>query len=82
MCVCKSVSVCMVVIWLYVYSPGSDDKESACNAGDLSSIPASGRFPGQWNDRPPQDSFLENSMDRIAWGLHCLWGHKESEMPE
>ena len=26
---------------------GSDGKESACNAGDLSSIPGSGRFPGR-----------------------------------
>ena len=26
---------------------GSDDKESACNAGDPGSIPASGRSPGE-----------------------------------
>ena len=26
---------------------GSDDKESACNAGDPSLIPGLGRFPGE-----------------------------------
>ena len=26
---------------------GSDGKESACNMGDLGSIPGSGRFPGE-----------------------------------
>ena len=31
---------------------GSDGKESACNTGDLSSIPGSGRFPGEGNDNP------------------------------
>ena len=27
---------------------GSDGKVSACNAGDLGSIPGSGRSPGDW----------------------------------
>ena len=31
---------------------GSDGKESACNTGDLSSIPGSGRSPGEGNDNP------------------------------
>ena len=31
---------------------GSDGKESACNAGDLGSIPGSGRSPGEGNDNP------------------------------
>ena len=30
-------------------SPGSDSKESACNAGDPGSIPGSGRSPGEGN---------------------------------
>ena len=34
----------------YLRSPGgSDGKESACNAGDLGSIPGSGRAPGEGN---------------------------------
>ena len=28
---------------------GSDSKESACNAGDLGSVPGSGRSPGEGN---------------------------------
>ena len=46
---------------------GSGSKESACNAGDLGSIPGSGRSPGDGNSNPLQYSDLENSMDRGAW---------------
>ena len=46
---------------------GSDSKESARNAGDLDSIPGSGRSPGEENGYPPQYSSLENPMDRGAW---------------
>ena len=46
---------------------GSDGKELACNAGDLGSIPGSGRPPGKGNGSPPQYFCLENSMDRGAW---------------
>ena len=49
------------------FSGGSDGKESACNAGDLGSIPGLGRFPGEGNGNPFQYSCLENSMDRGAW---------------
>ena len=45
---------------------GSEVKASACNAGDLGSIPGSGRSPGG-NGNPLQYSCLENSMDRGAW---------------
>ena len=41
-------------------------KESACNAGDLGSIPGSRRSPGEGNRNPLQYSCLENSMDRGA----------------
>ena len=48
--------------------PGdSDRKESARNAGDLASIPGSGRCPGEGNGNPLQYSCLENPMDRGAW---------------
>ena len=46
---------------------GSDGKESHCNAGSLSLIPASGRSPGERNGYPLQYSCLENSMDKGAW---------------
>ena len=42
-------------------------KESACNAGDLGSIPGSGRSPGEGNDNSLEYSYLENPMDRGAW---------------
>ena len=41
--------------------------ESACNAGDLGSIPESGRSPGEGNGNPLQYCCLENPMDRRAW---------------
>ena len=46
---------------------GSDGKESACNAGDVGSIPGSGRSREEGNGNPLQCSCLENSMDRGAW---------------
>ena len=41
-------------------------KESACNTGDLGSIPGLGRFPGEGNGNPLQYSYLGNPMDRGA----------------
>ena len=46
---------------------GSDGKESACHAGDPSSIPGSGSSPGEGNGYPLQYTCLENSMDGRAW---------------
>ena len=45
----------------------SAGKESACNAGDLGSIPGLGRSPGEEKGYPLQYSGLENSMDRGVW---------------
>ena len=45
----------------------SDSKESAYYAGDLGSIPGSGRSPGEGNSNPLQCSCLENPMDRGTW---------------
>ena len=48
--------------------PGdSVGKESAHNAGDLGSIPGSGRSSEEGNGNPLQYSCLENSMDRGVW---------------
>ena len=41
--------------------------KSPSNAGDMGSIPGSGRSPGEGNGNPLQDSCLENPMDRGAW---------------
>ena len=43
---------------------GSDSKESACNVGDVCSIPGLGSSPGGGHGNPPQYSRLENRMDR------------------
>ena len=50
------------------YLGGSSvDKEYACNAGDVGSIPGLGRSSGEGNGNPLQYSRLENPMDRGAW---------------
>ena len=46
---------------------GSEDKASACNAGDPGSILGLGRSFGEGNGNPLQYSWLENPMDRAAW---------------
>ena len=48
---------------------GSAGKESACNAGDLGSIPGLGRSPGEGKGNPLQYSGLENSTDYIVHGV-------------
>ena len=45
---------------------GSAGKESACNAGDLGSIPGLGRSPGEGKGYSLQYSCLENSIDCIV----------------
>ena len=47
----------------------SVDKEFACSAGDLGSIPELVRSPGEGHGNPLQYSCLENPMDRGAWGV-------------
>ena len=47
---------------------GSAGKASACNVGDLGSIPGLERSPGEGKGYPLQSSGLENSMVCIAHG--------------
>ena len=47
-----------------VFPSSTEGKASACNAGDLGSIPGLGRSPGERNDYPLQYSCLKNSMER------------------
>ena len=66
------------------FTCGSGSKESACNAGDLSSISGLGRSPGEGKGYPVQYCGLENSMDCIVFihGLYSPWGCKESDTTE
>ena len=60
---------------LYTAYCGSAGKESACNAGDLGSLPGFGRSPAEWKGYP------------VFWpgeflGLYSPWGSKESDTTE
>ena len=62
---------------LHQASYGSDGKASAYNAGELDSIPGSGRSPGEGNGNLLQYSCLGNPMDRRARWTTVQGGHKE-----
>ena len=49
------------------FPDGSDGKELACNAGNLGSIPGSGRSPEEGTGYPFLYSCLENPMGGGAW---------------
>ena len=53
-------------------------KNPPANAGDVDSIPGSGRVPGVGNGNPLQYSCLENSMNRGAC-LITVHGVKETD---
>ena len=59
--------------WLLAKPCGSAGEESACSAGDLDSIPGSGRSPGEGKGYPLQYSGLENSMGCIVHGFAKSW---------
>ena len=58
--------MCFSLMVYWGFPGGSAGKESACNAGDLGSIPRLGRSPGEGNGYPFQFSGPENSMDCIV----------------
>ena len=61
---CSNVCLYVSVYHLWVF--GSERKESACNAGDLGSIPGSRRSPREGNGYPLEYSCLDNAMVRGA----------------
>ena len=52
---------------IFILNGGSVIKKSACNAGDMGSIPGLGRFPREGNGHAFQYSCLENPKNRRAW---------------
>ena len=57
-------------------------KASACNAGDLGSIPGSGSSPGEGNGNPLQCSRLGESYGQRSLVGYSPWGHKEWDTTE
>ena len=57
------------VYGIWGFPCGSAGKESACNVGDLDSVPGLGRSPGEGKGYPLQCSGLENYMDCIVHGV-------------
>ena len=65
---------------IWGFPGGSVVKNLPASAGDLGSIPGSGRSPGEGNGNPLQHSCLGNPTDRGAW-LATVYGvAKESDM--
>ena len=64
------------------FSGGSDSKESACNLGDLGSIPGLGRSPGRGHGNPLQYSCLENPHGQRSLVGYSPWGHRDLDTTE
>ena len=64
------------------FSGSSAGKESACNVGDLGSIPGLARSPGGGNGNPLQYSCLENPHGQRSLAGYSPWGLKESDTTE
>ena len=62
-----TVLKCKFDVILLFENGGSDDKESACNPGDLGSISGLARSLGKGNGYPLLYFCMENPMDRGAW---------------
>ena len=59
-----------------------DQASPPANAGDMGSIPGSGRSPGEGNGNPLQCSWLGNPMDRGAWQAAVHGVARESDTTE
>ena len=66
----KSSQAFYLHFFTYNFPGGLDGKSSVYNAGDLDSIPGSGRSPVEGNGNPLQYSCLENSMNESLATVH------------
>ena len=83
MCVCVCMPGCLCVhIYVCASLVAQLVKNLTANAGDMGSIPGSGRFPGEGNGNPLQCSYLGNPVDRGAWRATVHGAAKESDMTE
>ena len=69
------------VVGIYSFPGASDSKKSACNAGDLGSIPGFERSPGEGNGNPPIFLPGKSHGQRSLVGLNPL-GCRESDMTD
>ena len=56
------------------------EKNPTCNAGDLGSIPGSGRFPGGGHGNPLPYSCMRNPHGHRSLAGYSPWCHKELDM--
>ena len=66
----KTLESLLVLIW--GFPGGSDGKESVCNAGDMGSIPGSGRSPGEETGNPPSILAWKISWTDETGGLQSM----------
>ena len=66
----------------FTFPGGSAGKESACDVGDLGSIPGLGRSLGRGHGHPLQCSCLENPHGQRSLVGYCPWGRKELDTTE
>ena len=64
---------CMQQCYYLLFPGGLAGKESACNAGDLGSIPGLGRSPGEGNGYPLQYFSWKNFLHSIVHGVEKRW---------
>ena len=71
--VLSNESLFYISFYLLCFLRSSVSKESACNAGDLGSVPGSGRSPGGGHGNPLQYSCLENPSLFIYLWLRLIF---------
>ena len=70
---CKAFKTIKILGW---------PKNLPANAGDMGSIPGSGRPPGEGNGNPFQHSCLGNPMNRVVWWDTVYGVTKELDMTQ
>ena len=77
-----SIHYIYMCLYIYIYTlsfpGGSVVKKPHVNAGDVSSIPESGRSPREGTGNPLLYSWLRNPMGREAWQVAVYGVAKES----
>ena len=71
-----------IYIFFWGFPGGSDGKASAYNAGDLGSIPGSGRSPGRRKWQPTPVFLPGESREQMSLIGYSPWGSKKSDTTE